>query len=172
MIRLQSPLGFQQAHQTTKNSNSINQMKKKIIIITILALIAIGGGVAYYEWNKPKETAKDVTPTFILSADELALAFVQDEAKANEKYTKDAVSFEIQGTIDSVYTNEGNENVIVLKTSQTAPVACYFIPDQQDNGNPLQFKKNDDVVVKGYCGGINGDMFPEIQMTKCYIRKK
>jgi hypothetical protein len=147
-------------------------MKKKIIIITILALIAIGGGVAYYEWNKPKQTAKDVTPTFILSADELATAFVQDSVKAFEKYAKDAVSFEIQGTIDTTYTNDGNEDVIVLKTNQETPVSCYFIPNQADNGNPLQFKKNDEVVVKGYCGGINGDIFPEIQMTKCYIRKK
>jgi ABC-type glycerol-3-phosphate transport system substrate-binding protein len=147
-------------------------MKKKIIIITVLALIAIGGGVAYYLWNKPKETAKDVTPTFILSADELATEFVEDSAKAFEKYAKDAVSFEIQGTIDSTYVNDGNETVIVLGTKQVLPVSCYFIPEQADNGNPSQFNKNDEVVIKGYCGGLNGDLFPEIQMTKCYIRKK
>jgi hypothetical protein len=150
----------------------MNNMKKKIIIITLLAILAIVGGVAYYEWNKPKETAKDVTPTFILTADELALAFAQDSVKAGATYIKDAVTFEIQGTIDTTYVNEGNETVIVLKTNQETPVSCYFIPNQADNGNPAQFNKNDDVVVKGYCGGINGDVFPEIQMTKCYIRKK
>jgi hypothetical protein len=147
-------------------------MKKKIIIISVLAILAIGGGFIIFQWNKPKETAKDVIPTYILSAEQLALDFAQDSAQAVGKYVKDAVSFEIQGVIDSTYINDGNETVIVLKTNQKTPVSCYFIPNQKDNGNPNQFNKKDEVVVKGYCGGMNGDLFPEIQMTKCYIRKK
>ena len=147
-------------------------MKKKIIIISVLAILAIGGDFIIFQWNKPKETAKDVIPTYILSAEQLALDFAQDSAQAVGKYVKDAVSFEIQGVIDSTYINDGNETVIVLKTNHRTPVSCYFIPNQKDNGNPNQFNKKDEVVVKGYCGGMNGDHFPEIQMTKCYIRKK
>jgi hypothetical protein len=143
-------------------------MKKKIIIITILALISIGGGVAYYEWNKPKTNAADVKPTYVLTADDLASAFLADEAAANGKYVKDDVAFEMTGVVDSSYTNDGAEDVLVLKTNTDAKVTCYFNAGQ-DSGNPLQFKKGDTAKLKGYCGGI--DMFQEIQMRACAIVK-
>jgi uncharacterized protein YxeA len=143
-------------------------MKKKIIIITVLALLAIGGGVAYYLWNKPKTNAADVTPSYVLTADDLAAAFIADENAANGKYVKDSVAFEMTGIVDSVYTNEGGEDVLVLKTNTEAKVACYFNAGQ-DSGNPLQFKKGDSAKLKGFCGGI--DMFMEVQMRACAIVK-
>jgi signal transduction histidine kinase len=76
-------------------------MTKKIIIISILAIIAIGGGVVYYLWNKPKTNAADVKPNYVLPADSLGSAFAKDEEAANAKYVKDSVALEIQGTVDS-----------------------------------------------------------------------
>lgn len=143
-------------------------MKKKIIIIVILALIAIGGGVGYYLWNKPKTNAADVVPSYVLSANDLAAAFIADENAANGKYVKDSVAFEITGTVDSVFTNEGGEDVLVYKTNSEAKVTCYFNAGQE-SGNPLQFKKGDTAKLKGFCGGI--DMFMEVQMRACAIVK-
>lgn len=143
-------------------------MKKKIIIITILALIAIGGGIGYYMWNKPKGNAADVKPSYVLTADELAAAFIADEVAANGKYVKDSVAFEMTGLVDSVYTNEGGEDVLVFKTNTEAKVTCYFNAGQ-DSGNPHQFKKGDNAKLKGFCGGI--DMFMEVQMRACAIVK-
>jgi hypothetical protein len=145
---------------------------KKIILLVVLILILIAGGIGIYIWNKPKTTAKDVEPTFIITADSLASAFMKNDSIASKKYVNDKVALEISGVIDSIFINEGNEHVIILKTNQEAPVACYFIPNQADNGNPSSFTKNTEVYVKGFCGGLNGDLFPEVQMTKCYIRKK
>jgi hypothetical protein len=143
-------------------------MNKKVIIIVLLSIIAIGGGVAYYMWNKPKTNAADVKPSYILTADDLASAFLADENAANGKYVKDSVAFEMTGIVDTVYTNEGGENVLVYKTTSEAKVTCYFNAGQ-DSGNPLQYKKGDSAKVKGYCGGI--DLFLEVQMRACAVVK-
>ena len=143
-------------------------MKKKIVIIVALALLAIGGGVFLYQWNKPKTNAADVKPTYVLSADELAGAFIADENVANGKYVKDSVAFEMTGVVDTVYTNEGGEDILVFQTKSEAKVACSFNA-RQDSGNPHQYKKGDTAKLKGYCGGI--DMFLEVQMRACAIVK-
>jgi hypothetical protein len=145
---------------------------KRIILITILLLVLVAGGIGIYLWNKPKTTAKNIEPTYIITADSLASAFMKNDSLASKQYVNDQVALEISGNIDSVFINEGNEYVILLKTNQEAPVACYFIPNQADNGNPSSFSKNTEVYIKGFCGGLNGDLFPEVQMTKCFIRKK
>ncbi|MFM7769642.1 MAG: OB-fold protein [Bacteroidota bacterium] len=145
---------------------------KKIILIGIIALVSAAGGIGYYMWNKPKTTAKEVQPAFIITADSLASAFMKNDTIASKQYVNDKVAIEISGVIDSTFVNEGNEFVIILKTKQEAPVVCFFIPNQSDNGNPSSFTKNNEVIIKGFCGGLNGELFPEVQMTKCFIRKK
>jgi hypothetical protein len=142
-------------------------MNKKIIIIVILSILAIGGGVAYYLWNKPKTNAADVKPTYVLSANELAAAFIADENTANGKYVKESVAFEMTGIVDTVYTNEGGEDILVFRTNTEATVACSFNVGQ-DSGNPMQFKKGDTAKLKGFCGGI---LFTEVQMRACAIVK-
>lgn len=143
-------------------------MNKKIIIIVILSILAIGGGVAYYLWNKPKDNAADVKPNYVLTAEELAAAFIADENTANGKYVKDSVAFEMTGIVDTVYTNDGGEDILVFQTKTEAKVACSFNAGQ-DSGNPHQYKKGDVAKLKGYCGGI--DMFLEVQMRACAIVK-
>lgn len=143
-------------------------MKIKIIVIVLLSLLAIGGGVAYYLWNKPKTNASDIKPTYVLTADDLASAFVTDETSANSKYVKDDIAFEMTGIVDTAYTNEGGEDVLVFKTNSEAKVSCYFNAGQE-SGNPLQYKKGEPAKLKGFCGGI--DMFMEVQMRACAIVK-
>lgn len=136
-------------------------MTKKVIIIVLLSLIAIGGGVAYYMWNKPKTNAADVTPNYILPADSLGAAFAKNEDAANAKFVKDSVALEIQGVVDTSFTNEGNESVIRLKTSTPDyPVNCYFNSTDKATAN-----KGDLVVIKGFCTGYL--MMDGVQMTKC-----
>ena len=142
-------------------------MNKRVIIIVLLSIIAIGGCVAYYLWNKPKTSAADVKPTYVLSANELAAAFIADENVAYEKYAKDSIAFEMTGIVDTVYTNEGSEDILVFQTNSEATVACSFNVGQ-DSGNPMQFKKGDTAKLKGFCGGI---LFTEVQMRACAIVK-
>lgn len=136
-------------------------MTKKVIIIVLLSLIAIGGGVAYYMWNKPKSNAADLTPNFILPADSLASAFAKDEDAANKKYTQDSIKIEVQGVVDTIYTNEGNETLIILSTSiPDYSVNCSFLPEDKVTANI-----GDQVVIKGFCSGYQ--LMDGVQMTKC-----
>ena len=143
-------------------------MTKKIIIISILAILAIGGGVGYYMWNKPKESAASKETTYVLTADDLANAFLQSDSIASAKYAQSKEVFELTGVVDTVYTNEGGEDILVFQTNTEAQVACSFNAGQ-DSGNPRRFKKGDTAKLKGYCGGI--DMFLEVQMRACAIVK-
>jgi hypothetical protein len=139
----------------------MNNMKKKIVIIVALALLAIGGGVFLYQWNKPKTNAANVTPNYVLPADSLGAAFAKNEDAANAKFVKDSVALEIQGTVDTTFINEGNESVIRLSTSTPDyPVNCYFNSTDKATAN-----KGDQVVIKGFCTGYL--MMDGVQMSKC-----
>ena len=140
-------------------------MNKKVIIIVLLSIIAIGGGVAYYMWNKPKTNAADVKPNYILPADSLGAAFAKNEDSANAKFVKDSVALEIQGVVDTAFVNEGNEFVIQLTT--TIPdyaVKCYFLA-----GETVSAAKGEKVVIKGFCTGYL--MMDGVQMSKCALIK-
>ncbi len=134
----------------------------------LLSIIAIGGGVAYYMWNKPKESAANRETTYVLTADDLATAFLQSDSIASAKYAQSKEVFELTGIVDTVYTNDGGEDILVFQTKTEAKVACSFNAGQ-DSGNPHQYKKGDVAKLKGYCGGI--DMFLEVQMRACAIVK-
>jgi hypothetical protein len=140
-------------------------MTKKIIIISILAILAIGGGVGYYLWNKPKTNAADVKPNYVLPADSLGSAFAKDEEAAYAKYVKDSVALEIQGTVDTTYINEGSETVIQLSTSTLDyPVKCYFLA-----GEKATVTIGEKVIIKGFCTGYL--MMDGVQLTKCALMK-
>jgi len=154
-----------------KDKNSLNSeslaekdfkvLNKKGVLIVLLSLIAIGGGVAYYIWNKPKTNAANVTPNYVLPADSLGAAFAKNEDAANAKFVKDSVALEIQGTVDTTFINEGNESVIRLSTSTPDyPVICYFNSTDKATAN-----KGDQVVIKGFCTGYL--MMDGVQMSKC-----
>jgi len=139
----------------------MNNMKKKIVIIVALAILAIGGSVVLYQWNKPKTNAANVTPNYVLPADSLGAAFAKNEDAANAKFVKDSVALEIQGTVDTTFINEGNESVIRLSTSTPDyPVNCYFNSTDKATAN-----KGDQVVIKGFCTGYL--MMDGVQMSKC-----
>jgi hypothetical protein len=136
-------------------------MNKKVIIIVLLSIIAIGGGVAYYMWNKPKTNAADVKPNYILPADSLGAAFARNEDAAYAKFVKDSVALEVQGVVDTIYTNEGNETIIMLSTSiPDCSVNCSFLPEDKVTANI-----GDQVVIKGFCSGYQ--LLDGVQMTKC-----
>lgn len=140
-------------------------MTKKIVLVIILSLLALGGAIGYYFWNKPNTNAADIKPNYILPADSLGAAFAKDEESANAKFVKDSVAIEIQGVVDTSYVNEGNEAVIQLATSTADyPVKCYFIA-----GEKVVAAKGSKVVIKGFCTGYL--MMDGVQMSKCALIK-
>ena len=90
-------------------------------IITLLLLIIIGVfGVAYWQWNKPRETASNKKAEVIISIDSLYAAFQANDSLAFSTYQNKVV--QISGLLDRVEkqgegANQSNFAILLSKTN-------------------------------------------------------
>jgi flagellar basal body-associated protein FliL len=139
---------------------------KKTILLGILIAIAAGTGFGYYMWNKPHRSVESADGIQVVAA-ELLNQYVQDSAAANKKYTDKVV--EVTGEVTDTSTNQQNERIIKLKTTQEgAFVNCTF-EQKSVTANP-----GIKITVKGICGGYSGgdaDMgLPgDVVIVRCYL---
>ncbi|MFN0032206.1 MAG: OB-fold protein [Flavobacteriales bacterium] len=142
-------------------------MLRKIIGI-LLALALVGGGIAYYLWNKPHKTAEGAKPIATLTADALIAEYAANTATADTKYLDKVV--EVSGTVSDASTNELGRQKITLSTSHTdelgLPAGITFI--MKENEIVPQATVGINVVLKGICTGYNTDVqFKEaVSVTK------
>jgi hypothetical protein len=127
---------------------------KRIIIISILGLMLLGGGYGYYLFNKPHQGIADVAPTFRLSATSLVEAYDKDENAANAKYLGKIV--EVTGIISEKVKNEKGKYNITLQAADLAGVGCEFDPKSQEEVQNL--KEGQEVQIKGICTGVLMDV--------------
>lgn len=121
-------------------------MKKgKIILFVLLAGVLIGGAVGLYMWNKPHEQIED-TKGIEMTVSELAAAFSNDEAKANEKYLNQAIT--VKGTVTETQQNQDGGLLILLAgEDQGATVQCTM------RDKDTKAEVGETVTVKGKCTG-------------------
>ena len=136
-------------------------------IITLLLLIIIGVfGVAYWQWNKPRETASDKKAEVIISIDSLYAAFQANDSLAFSTYQNKVV--QISGLLDRVEkqgdgANQSNFAVLLSKTNGIE--AKFSFPDTASNKILTDLVKKQ-VVLKGFFAGFNYDaMMPEMGGT-------
>jgi hypothetical protein len=131
-------------------------MKKTILII--LLLVAIGGAsTAYYMWNKPKRTAADEKPAASMSADDLLLAFQNDENKANASYLNKII--EVSGMVVKKEKDDSGNEVVYLETTDVfGLVSCTMIP-----GTTCDASEGQETKLKGICTGYLSD----VVLTQC-----
>jgi hypothetical protein len=131
-------------------------MKKTILII--LLLVAIGGAsTAYYMWNKPKRTAADEKPAASMSADDLLLAFQNDENKANASYLNKII--EVSGIVVKKEKDDSGSEVVYLETTDVfGLVSCTMIP-----GTTCDASEGQETKLKGICTGYLSD----VVLTQC-----
>jgi tRNA_anti-like len=141
---------------------------KKTILFSILILIVAGTGFGYYMWNKPHRPVNSVDGIKVTAAD-LLNQYVQDSVAANKKYTDKVV--EVTGEVTDTSTNQQNERIIKLKTTQDgAFINCTF-EEKGSTANP-----GTKITVKGLCEGYSGgdaDMgLPgDVVVVRCYLVK-
>jgi tRNA_anti-like len=141
---------------------------KKTILFSILILIAGGAGLGYYMWNKPPRSVQNVSGIKV-SAAALLSQYVQDSAAANKKYTDKIV--EVTGEVTDSSTNQQNERVIKLKTTQDgAFINCTF-EEKNITANPGAV-----ITVKGLCDGYLGNdaelgIPSDVTLRRCYLVK-
>ena len=136
-------------------------------IITLLLLIIIGVfGVAYWQWNKPRETASNKKAEVIISIDSLYAAFQANDSLAFSTYQNKVV--QISGLLDRVEkqgegANQSNFAVLLSKTNGIE--AKFSFPDTTSNKILTDLVKKQ-VVLKGFFAGFNYDaMMPEMGGT-------
>ena len=132
-------------------------MLRKIIGILIVVAI-VGGGVAYYLWNKPHKTAEGEKPVATLTADALIEEYSGDIPGSNSKYLEKVL--EINGTVSTIGTSEMSETKISLQTNATdelgLPSNITFIMKQGEKTDDI--KEGTTIALKGICTGYNTDV--------------
>lgn len=136
-------------------------------IFTLLIIIIIGVfGVAYWQWNKPRETASNKKAEVIISIDSLYAAFQANDSLAFSTYQNKVV--QISGLLDRVEkqgegANQSNFAVLLSKTNGIE--AKFSFPDTASNKILTDLVKKQ-VVLKGFFAGFNYDaMMPEMGGT-------
>ena len=135
-------------------------------IITLLLLIIIGVfGVAYWQWNKPRETASNKKAEVIISIDSLYAAFQANDSLAFSTYQNKVV--QISGLLDRVEKQgEGaNQSNFAVLSKTNGIEAKFSFPDTASNKILTDLVKKQ-VVLKGFFAGFNYDaMMPEMGGT-------
>ncbi|MBK8554705.1 MAG: hypothetical protein IPL65_02515 [Lewinellaceae bacterium] len=133
-------------------------MFKKLLIFGIVALV-LGGGVAYYMWNKPHQDMEAAHADISVDATKLFNDFDTDETAANTTYLDKVI--EVKGVVkESTKTDDGSFKVI-LETEGMFGVVC--ILDPLSVHARTNFNSGETVKMKGTCSGLNLD----VQIDRC-----
>ena len=123
---------------------------KKIITVAIIAVIATGAVVFYYQYNKPQRDVASIDAK-VVSAKKLYNDFSTNEQLANSEYLNKAV--QVNGKVLEVKKNQVAGSQIVLDTGDPMfGVACTMDENTKD------IKPGDEVTVKGICTGYLNDV--------------
>jgi len=131
-------------------------MKK--ILITFLFLLAIGGGIGFYMFNKKVPTLEKTKADFELTANELFDEFENDENAALTKYEDKVI--DVTGTIISTKENDGTWNVILeAENAMAGGINCSFSKDPGELGKTH--------TIRGRCQGFLMD----VVLNNCTVVK-
>ena len=137
-------------------------MKKVLIIVVILA--ALGGGYAFYLYNKPVADTTNIDAAFSISADDLFSQFEEDESTANSKYLGKII--EVNGKVREFSIGDsGDLNLVLASNSDMFGINCGLSKGQE--GQYKNYKEGDSIKIKGECSGISMD----VVLTRCVIVK-
>ncbi len=152
-------------------------MLKNKTVKTILIIIGIGiliaGSVGYYMFNMPHRNVQATSADYQLSPKEIVEEYLNNSAKANEKYLDEEGESKIlviTGKIASITTDFNDQKVILLKNaSEKAGINCTFLPEANIN-----LKEGDVISVKGVIrSGASYDedleMYENVILEKCSI---
>ncbi len=130
-----------------------SSMKKILIVLFVISIL--GGGVAYYMYNKPKKDYTDVKIDLNISANELFQHYSTDEHRADSLYREKVLA--VNGNISQTEKNQKQETVIYLSTDDPM-FGIQFTMLLSDSDNYKALKSGDAVTIKGLCTGYTNDV--------------
>lgn len=132
------------------------------IIFGLLVLVTLGLFASIYYYNKPHVDVKGSEATYVLTAQNLIDEYRNNEMDTDRKYSETVI--QVKGRVYDISTLKGN-SVITLKDEEglESSIICHMLPE--DNKRALQFKKGDEINVKGICTGYLMDVI----MVRCTL---
>lgn len=131
-------------------------MKK--ILLTILALIAIGAGVAYYFYNKPHDTVEQHKGINI-TADKLNAAFATDEKSATTQYLGKVLV--VSGKPSEVTKNDDGKTVLFFSDDGISGVQGTL------RDKDVIIAVGQSVTIRGFCNGYTS----VVLLSDCVVEK-
>lgn len=125
-------------------------MKKIIISIVVLAVIA--AGIGYYMYNKPVASLENKKADVSVTADQILSEYESDETAANVKYLGKVV--EVKGKVATITNEEGKQKVQLETSNPIALVIC----ELEDGKTADGLQPGDMALVKGNCSGYLNDV--------------
>jgi hypothetical protein len=142
---------------------------KKIILIVVVLVIAIGGFYAYTEYNRTNKDLKSVKADFTTDAATLIASFEKDSSSA-KKYVDRLIA--VSGHVKAIDA-EGNPVVIALgEPGQMSSVQCSM--DSAYVSEYKTIKEGDQLTIKGMCtGGRTEELFgTDVILNRCVVENK
>ena len=139
-------------------------MKKLVIIGLILG--AVGVGVAYKMYNKPKADLATETADFVVNSLDFFKEFSNDENAASSKYNGKII--EITGTLNKV---NNMDSVIFLALEAGDPmnaISCKMSTNKDFNKTEIENKEGTEITIRGECSGINF----VVELVNCVLINK
>lgn len=146
-------------------------MKRIILLLVIVLLIAIGGWYAYRVLNRDVQPLTEVAADAELAAPELIAAFEQDSATANRQYLGKVLA--VTGTVKAVEKDGRSATVILGQESSLSSVRCSM--DSIHVANALALQDGVTVSIKGNCTGYNPDemgLGADVVLNRCVLINK
>jgi len=142
--------------------------RKKIILLLVAGIIAIGAAFAYYLYNKGPLDVKDAKGIQV-NATDLYQTYFKDSLQAVKKFSNKVV--ETTGKVAQVTLNQQNQAVVLLITNETGAFVNCTMED-----STAVIKEDQTVKIKGICTGIMGmdlsmEILGDVYLSRCFLVK-
>jgi hypothetical protein len=138
--------------------------KRKFFWLGILLLLLIVAGWAYYQFQRPHQSAAGETANVTIGADSLYGQYLSDEKGCDTKYLGKVV--QVNGKLSEIQ-HSGQSEIWILSTGANngGGVNCQLFPGEKvPEPHP---KPGDIVTVKGRCTGFLMD----VNLSDCIVIK-
>jgi len=130
-------------------------MKKRVVWISLSAVVLVAGIVLLYIFNKPRNSVNDEPADYKVEAKAIVKEFAKDEEDANSKYTEKII--EVSGVVAEInISDQEGSNCILRETNELSGVICEFEPGQDNDLKKVQI--GDNVTIKGAYSGFLMDV--------------
>jgi hypothetical protein len=147
-------------------------MKKKRIILSVIAIAIIGGAwYGYSEYNRKVKDLADVKAQVIMKSNELIDAFEKDEKAANTQYLDKIIA--VNGNVKAIEKDDrGHYSIVLGDAGGMSSVRCSM--DSVHVKDIVNIKEGINVVVKGACTGFNADelLGSDVILNRCVMENK